>query len=65
MESTSFTLSIENTSGQAQDGMKVEILQQAFTDSFTCSGLKKDIVRKHHSSTSSGFEHKHHVLEEV
>ena len=45
--------------------MQIEILQQAFADSLTSSGFKKDIVRKYHSSTSSGFEHKHHVLEEV
>ena len=60
-----YALSIEDTCRQTQDSMQIEILQQAFTDCFACSGLKEDIVRKYHSCTTTCFEHKHHVLKEI
>ena len=47
---------VEDTGGQAEDGVQIGGFQKLFADDFPCAALKKHIVRQNHSSLSGGFQ---------
>ncbi len=48
-------LSVEDARGQAQQSVKVAVLQQPSPHSLACSALEEDVVRHHDSRRAVGF----------
>ena len=56
---------IENTGGQAEDGMQIGGLEQLLADDLTGTALKQHIIRNHNGGSTGGFQNGVDMLDEI